>query len=115
MKNTLHALLALALAAALPAHAQSAAESRSLAAQAALSERYTQLWTRMPAEARSEFARRERHWLHATRWREQQRCIDAHAAGLPPAEQADWAAHCLAEITLRRLATLPPASLAAAH
>lgn len=115
MKRTLPILLTLAVAAALPAHAQSAGESRSLAAQAALSERYTQLWSQLPVVARADFARRERHWLHVTRWDEQQRCVDAHPGALPPAERADLAAHCLAEVTLRRLNGLPPAALAVAH
>jgi hypothetical protein len=115
MKRTLPILLALTVFAALPAHAQGAGEARSLSAQAALSERYTQLWSQLPAAARADFARRERHWLHVTRWNEQQRCVAAHPGALPPAERDELAAHCLAEVTQRHLNGLPPDALAVAH
>jgi type II secretory pathway pseudopilin PulG len=107
------AVLATALTAAVPVAAQSLGEASAQRAQGALSERYTQLWSQMPAADRSSFARAERHWLHVTRWSEQQRCTDARGAALPPAEQADRAAHCLAEVTQRRLRSLPQAALAA--
>lgn len=115
MKRTLPILLTFTVAAALPAHAQSAGESRSRAAQAALSERYTQLWSQLPMAERAEFARRERHWLHVTRWDERQRCVEAHPGALAPAARAELAAHCLAQVTLRRLNELSPAALAVAH
>jgi hypothetical protein len=112
MKPSLTFLLALGMASWLPAKAQRPGELRSLSAQAALSARYTQLWSALPASARPAFARRERRWLHVTRWDEQQRCVDAHAGALPSAERADLAAHCLAEVTLRRLNSLPVSALA---
>jgi hypothetical protein len=95
------------------ARADTGAAAEAFAAQAALSARYTELWTRMPADARPEFARAERHWLHVQRWEEQQRCRSegAAAASAPASEIAD---RCLAQVTLQRLSRLrdgpPPAA-----
>jgi hypothetical protein len=105
-------VLSVAVAAALPARAQSPAERRAHEAQAALSERYTQLWTQMPAAERPAFARAQRHWLHVTRWEEQRRCAQAQAATAPAADAAALASDCLAEVTQRHLRSLPPAALA---
>jgi hypothetical protein len=107
------ALLGAALGTALgTAHATSGADADAFAAQAALSARYTELWTQMPAAARPEFARAERHWLHVERWEERQRCLGAASQATAPPTQ-EIAARCLAEVTLRRLALLrdglPPA------
>jgi hypothetical protein len=87
------------------ARAASSADADSFTAQAALSARYTELWTQMPAAARGEFARAERHWLHVQRWEEQQRCLGA-AAQATAAPTQEIAARCLAEVTLQRLARL---------
>jgi hypothetical protein len=87
------------------ARADSGAEADAFAAQAALSARYTELWTQMPAAARPQFSRIERHWLHVQRWDEQQRC---QAAAMPTGATAatEIAARCLAQVTLQRLASL---------
>ncbi|MDZ7652174.1 MAG: hypothetical protein U5L03_06205 [Burkholderiaceae bacterium] len=99
------------------ARAGSAADADAFAAEAALSARYTELWTQMPAAARPEFSRAERHWLHVQRWEEQQRCRSA-AQPTPAAPAPETAARCLAQVTLRRLAHLrdglPPAGAGAA-
>lgn len=94
------------------ARAASGADADAFAAQSALSARYTELWTQMPAAARPEFSRAERHWLHVQRWEEQQRCLGA-ASQATAAPTQEIAARCLAEVTLQRLAYLrdglPPA------
>jgi len=109
-------LAATALAAMLgsmsPAMAVGPFEVRADAAQSALSERYTQLWTSMTAQQRSHFSRTERQWLHVTRWEEQRRCADALASGVATTRRADFEANCLAQVTLRRLQALQPASVA---
>jgi uncharacterized NAD(P)/FAD-binding protein YdhS len=87
------------------ARATSPAEADAFAAQAALSERYTELWTHMPAAARPEFSRTERHWLHVQRWEEQQRCRSA-AEPAGAAWTQEVAARCLAQVTRQRLALL---------
>lgn len=104
------ATLALLVAAA-AAQAQGPAEAQSLQAQSALSARYTQLWSQMPAAQRPAFARAERHWLHVQRWEEQRRCEAQSTAAADGATEV--AARCLAEVTLRRLQALPPPTLAA--
>jgi uncharacterized protein YecT (DUF1311 family) len=88
-----------------PARATSPAEADALAAQAALSARYTELWTHMPAAARPEFSRAERHWLHVLRWEEQQRCRSA-AEPAGAAWTQEVAARCLAQVTRQRLTHL---------
>jgi uncharacterized protein YhaN len=95
------------------AQAQSPAEIRAHAAEATLSDRYTRLWTQMPAAERAAFSQTQRHWLHVTRWEEQRRCTEARLANVPASEASEVAANCLAEITLRHLQTLPPPALAA--
>jgi hypothetical protein len=93
------------------ARADTGAAAEAFAAQAALSARYTELWTRMPADARPEFARTERRWLHVQRWEEQQRCRSEGTAAASASEIAD---RCLAQVTLQRLSRLrdgpPPAA-----
>ncbi len=100
------ALLGVALGTILgAARANSPADADAFAAQAALSARYTELWTQMPAAARPEFSRAERHWLHVQRWEEQQRCRSAATStAAPPAQEI--AARCLAQVTQQRLAHL---------
>ena len=110
--------------AVLPAHAQAQAgpqEAAAAAALSALSERYAQLWSALPASERSRLAQAERQWLHVTRWQEQRACESGTAAGgaaagavaavaLSPEERA---AQCLAQVTERHLARLPRPGLAA--
>jgi uncharacterized NAD(P)/FAD-binding protein YdhS len=108
----LHAVFAIGCATALTAQAYSPAEHRAHDALAALSARYTALWTQMPAAERPGFAREQRHWLHVTRWEEQRRCAEAHP-GAAGGGRDEIAAACLAEVTLRHLNTLPQTALAA--
>ena len=58
--------------------------------------------------------RRQRHVVHAflriQQWA--RRCADALASGVATTRRADFEANCLAEVTLRRLRALQPASVA---
>lgn len=101
----------------LPAHAQAGPQDAAAsAALAALSARYAQLWSTLPASDRQQLLQSERTWLHVTRWREQRACESgaaAYAAAVASASPEDRAAHCLVQVTERRIAQLPRPSLAA--
>jgi hypothetical protein len=96
-------------------------ELRAQRAQAALSERYAQLYASMPEAERRQFASSERRWLNGGRWHEQRTCLLANAPDLHGASgsvvadvaAADAAAHCLALVIEARLQSLAPARLAA--
>ena len=85
MRNTARLLIAALLGSAgVPALAgnDAAAEwhatQRAAAAQQALSDRYTAIWSTLDAAQKSRFAARERAWLNEGRQQEQQACV-AHA------------------------------------
>lgn len=80
------------------AYANHCAKRRADEALAALSARYAEVYARLSASERAAFSARERSWLSADRWQEQRSCV---------AQRGDAAAaHCLAEVTERRLASL---------
>lgn len=106
-------------AAVLPAHAHAQVgpqEAAAAAALSALSERYAQLWSALPASEKSRLAQAERQWLHVTRWEEQRACEASGVAEAPAVGELspeDRAARCLAQVTERHLARLPRPGLAA--
>ncbi len=113
-------LLALLGAPALAAHAgddlaawqaRQQAAARADAAQQALSERYTAIWTTLDAGQKRDFGRRERAWLNAGRLDEQQACVN-RAGGAGELQ----AMTCEAAVIERHLDALPaPQRLAASR
>jgi len=87
------------------------AAQRAHAAQQALSERYTAIWTTLDASQKARFGAQERAWLNDGREREQQACVARVG------ERTELAARtCEAEVAERHLGTLPaPQRVAAAN
>ncbi len=72
------ALLGLATASAFAGDEAAAAwqaAQRATAAQQALSDRYTAIWSTLDAAQKSRFAAQERAWLNEGRQQEQQACV----------------------------------------
>ncbi len=84
------------------------AQKRSESAFDALSDRYTEIWARLPAVDRAQFSAQERAWLNEGRWQEQRACVSA----LGGESSALAKAICAAEVTERRLARLATLVLA---
>ena len=77
------------------------ATQRATAAQQALSDRYTAIWSTLDADQKSRFAARERAWLNEGREQEQQACVARAGA------QTELVARtCEADVIERRLGGL---------
>jgi hypothetical protein len=108
MRNTARLLIAALLGgAAVPALAGDDAAAawqatqRATAAQQALSDRYTAIWSTLDASQKSRFATQERAWLNEGRQLEQEACV-ARAGG-----RTDLVARtCEADVIERRLGGL---------
>jgi hypothetical protein len=108
MRNTALILAAALLGGAgLPAFAADDAAAawqatqRATAAQHALSDRYTAIWSTLDAAQKSRFAAQERAWLNEGREQEQQACVARAGA---PTELV--ARTCEADVIERRLGGL---------
>ena len=108
MRNTARFLVAALLGSAgLPALAADDAAAawhatqRATAAQQALSERYTAIWSTLDAAQKSRFAARERAWLNEGREQEQQACVARAGARTELVART-----CEADVIERRLAGL---------
>jgi uncharacterized protein YcgI (DUF1989 family) len=102
MRNTAPLLIAALLGgAAVPALAGDEAVAAWHAAQQALSDRYTAIWSTLDASQKSRFATQERAWLNEGRQLEQQACVE-RAGG-----RTDLVARtCEADVIERRLGGL---------
>jgi len=74
----------------------------------ALSDRYTEIWARLPSADKTRFSAQERAWLNDGRWQEQRACV----AALGGEPNAFVQARCQAAVIERRLAQLAGLALA---
>jgi hypothetical protein len=108
MRNTARLLIAaLLVGAAAPALAGGDAAAawqatqRAAAAQQALSDRYTAIWSKLDATQKARFAAQERAWLNEGRQQEQQACVARAGA------RTEFVARtCEADVFERRLGGL---------
>jgi hypothetical protein len=77
------------------------AAQRATAAQQALSERYTAIWSTLDAAQKSRFSAQERAWLNEGRQQEQQACVARAGARTEAVART-----CEADVIERRLGGL---------